>query len=453
MPHTYHVRVYKTETREWSSRTTYRTRWKVASKTWAESFRTLALAESFRSELIAAARSGEAFDTDIGLPVSMGRLARRLPWLQLASEYVAMKWPHLAPNSRRNTAKALTVATLALLTTERRRPPLGELRRALTGWSFNMRAPLPSTPPAEIQEALRWLANSTRDVADLAEPSVTRTVLNAFATKIDGTPAAPAWVQRQWGVLVNVAEYAVERGFLTRNPVTALTWKAPRTVKSVDKRVVVNPGQARALLLAVEQQRPSGPMLKAFFAVMYYSALRTGEAANLRRHNLYLPEQGWGELLIEESAPASGSMWTDSGNRREVRQLKHRAMGETRSVPCPPELTAILHDHLVRLGTDEHGRLFRGVRGGGVSEGTYCRVWRKARAAALTAGEAASPLASRPYHLRHAAVSTWLNAGVPSTQVAEWAGHGVGVLHQIYAKCIAGQEEAALRRIAAALDQ
>jgi integrase len=42
---------------------------------------------------------------------------------------------------------------------------------------------------------------------------------------------------------------------------------------------------------------------------------------------------------------------------------------------------------------------------------------------ALTPAEAASPLAARPYDLRHAAVSTWLNAGVPSTQVAQWAGH------------------------------
>jgi hypothetical protein len=40
---------------------------------------------------------------------------------------------------------------------------------------------------------------------------------------------------------------------------------------------------------------------------------------------------------------------------------------------------------------------------------------------------------------------------VPSTQVAEWAGHSVAVLLQIYAKCIAGQEDAARRRIAQAL--
>jgi integrase len=125
--------------------------------------------------------------------------------------------------------------------------------------------------------------------------------------------------------------------------------------------------------------------------------------------------------------------------------------GETRSVPSPPELTALLTDHLATFGTTADDLRFRGVRQDQLAESTYARVWRKARVKALTEDEAAGPLAGRPYDLRHAAVSTWLNAGVPSTQVAEWAGHSVGVLHQIYAKCIVGQEEAAKKRITVAL--
>jgi len=53
--------------------------------------------------------------------------------------------------------------------------------------------------------------------------------------------------------------------------------------------------------------------------------------------------------------------------------------------------------------------------------------------------------------LRHACVSTWLAAGVPLTQCAEWAGHSVAVLHQIYAKVVAGLEAAAHERIERAL--
>ena len=53
--------------------------------------------------------------------------------------------------------------------------------------------------------------------------------------------------------------------------------------------------------------------------------------------------------------------------------------------------------------------------------------------------------------LRHTCLSTWLNAGVPPAQVAEWAGHGVDVLLKVYAKCLDGQEAAAQARIEAAL--
>jgi len=60
-------------------------------------------------------------------------------------------------------------------------------------------------------------------------------------------------------------------------------------------------------------------------------------------------------------------------------------------------------------------------------------------------------LARRAYDLRHAAVSTWLNAGVPPVQVAEWAGHSVAVVLRIYAACLDNTERAAQQRIDVAL--
>jgi hypothetical protein len=71
--------------------------------------------------------------------------------------------------------------------------------------------------------------------------------------------------------------------------------------------------------------------------------------------------------------------------------------------------------------------------------------------AALTSAQYRSPLGRRPYDLRHAAVSLWLNSGVPATEVARRAGHGVAVLLKIYAHCIDGQADAANERIAEAL--
>jgi integrase len=96
------------------------------------------------------------------------------------------------------------------------------------------------------------------------------------------------------------------------------------------------------------------------------------------------------------------------------------------------------------------GRIFIGPRGGILTDRAYLAVFHKARAAAFTEQETPSLSARRPYDLRHAAVSTWLNAGVAPPQVAEWAGHSVDVLLRVYAKCIAGQQDEAKRRILAA---
>jgi len=56
-------------------------------------------------------------------------------------------------------------------------------------------------------------------------------------------------------------------------------------------------------------------------------------------------------------------------------------------------------------------------------------------------------LAERPYDLRPARLSAWLNAGVNPPQVAEWADNSVPVLLRVYAKCLTGSEQSALKRI------
>ena len=83
--------------------------------------------------------------------------------------------------------------------------------------------------------------------------------------------------------------------------------------------------------------------------------------------------------------------------------------------------------------------------------GTIYRAWHRARETALDERQVNSMLARRPYDLRHACLSTWLNAGVPPARVAEWAGHSVDVLLRVYAKCVDGDDQAALRRIELAL--
>jgi len=88
---------------------------------------------------------------------------------------------------------------------------------------------------------------------------------------------------------------------------------------------------------------------------------------------------------------------------------------------------------------------------GALQDSAYSAVWQAARTVVFTPAQQASPLARRPHDLCHAAVSLWLNAGVPATEVAYRAGHSVAVLLKVYAHCIDGQADTVNKRIADAL--
>ncbi|GAA5153104.1 hypothetical protein GCM10023214_05620 [Amycolatopsis dongchuanensis] len=115
------------------------------------------------------------------------------------------------------------------------------------------------------------------------------------------------------------------------------------------------------------------------------STPNTEEAANVKKQNLAPPEHGWGDIHLEKARPEVSGAWTDSGEASAEGRLKHREDNVGRSVPCPPALTEILHDHLTRFGTARDGRLFRGARDGGrVSSTVYGRVCAAARAKVFT---------------------------------------------------------------------
>ncbi|TDC76444.1 tyrosine-type recombinase/integrase [Actinomadura sp. 7K507] len=464
---TYNVRVYSIEERKNKAGkvTSYRLEWKTDRERWKASFKRLAQADAFRSALVTAARSGEAFSLATGEPVMWKRGEKAdMSWYDFACAYVDMKWKGAAAKYRQDIARALTAATPAMLPTEQGNPDARQLRSAMHRWAFNTKDR--ANAPKDVAVLLAWLAQNSKPVSSLQEPANVRALVDAGTSLLNGKRAAATTVRKHRMLLSNAMDYAVELGLLAENPIKALKWPKLLSTSEVDRRSVVNHRQARALLAAVGKQEPSGQRLVAFFALMYYAALRPEEASNLRRENITLPAlvwnpdsrqmeepaDAWGELHFGVAAPYAGRAWTDDGALYEERALKHRPDGHMRTVPCPPVLVRILRAHLAEFTDAPGGRLFYGVRGGELPSITYRRAWRNARKKALTADEHASPLASRPYDLRHACVSTWLNAGVPAPQVAEWAGHSVEVLLRVYAKCIVGQDEAARRRITDALD-
>jgi integrase len=451
MATTFDIRVWKTQVYQGKRGNTYRVLWRTANERHGESFGTSALADSFRAKLLTAARDGEAFDIETGLPLSMQRPTLTRSWYEHACAFADMKWPRVAATTRRTHAEALTAITVDLLTTTKGAPDGKLLRLALGRWAFNTaRRNDPACPP-EVRAALSWVEQHTQRVSALAKPEVLRALLDGLTVRLDGAPAAASVVGRRRRILNTAVEYAVERGLIPSNPLPALKWRAPTAVQVVDRRSVANPVQVRTLLAAVAEHS-TGERLVAFFGCLYYAGMRPEEAAALCVGNLAIPAEGWGEIQFSVAEPHAGREWTNSGENRDRRQLKQRAVGESRTAPCPPELTALLNAHVARFGTGQGGRLFVGQRNHNeLPKGTINRVWRESRRRAFTGSVAASPLARTPYDLRHAAVSTWLNGGVPATDVAMWAGHSVEVLLRIYAKCLDGGVEQLRQRVDAAL--
>ncbi|SHK55502.1 tyrosine-type recombinase/integrase [Actinacidiphila paucisporea] len=450
MAYTFEVRIWAVRQRKDRGQTTAELRWKVGSTPHSQTFRTKTLGDGRRAELLGAVRNGEQFDEVTGLPVSELRRRNDVSWYQHARDYIEMKWLASPAKTRTTLAEAMASATPALVSTHRGMPEQRELRRALYSWAFNMNR-WKEDPPAEVQRVLDWVEGHTVPMNALEDPLLLRKVLNAFTLRLDGEAAAASVMRRKRAIFHNALGFAVEARRLAVNPLPQVQWSLPAPVDQVDPGCVVNPKQARQLLKAVEAQGARGRHLKTFFAVLYHAGLRPGEAVWLRRVNCELPLKGWGVLHLDGSRPRVGSSWTDSGTAHDERGLKWRPRKDVRHVPIPPALVAMLSEHLDTYGTTHDGRLFQTARGGIVQESGYGEVWARARKSAFTPEQHASPLAVRPYELRHACVSLWLNSGVDPVEVARRAGHSVAVLLKVYAKCLDGATEMANARIDAAL--
>src|SRR4051794_23963014 len=111
-------------------------RWKVGTHpATSKSFTHRKLAQSWLSRLNQAARQGEGFDEETGLPESILREQQSLTFFDLACQFVDLKWPHAAAKTRTSMADALATVTPILVTTERGKPEPGDFRRALYGWA------------------------------------------------------------------------------------------------------------------------------------------------------------------------------------------------------------------------------------------------------------------------------------------------------------------------------
>ena len=322
----------------------YRLRWSVGGRRppFSRSFLAAELAESFKGDLKAAARRGESFDESTGLPDSMLRKDRDVIWYVHAQEYAAARWKGSAGNSRRSMVESLTCVTQVLVKELRGAPETETLRAALRK-DFNKGRPNFLTP--DESRAIAWLRRASLSISALNDDEMVMNVLDALASRLDGTPAAPDYYARRLRVTRTCLSYAVRKKRLTKNPLLAANlpehWTPPKADDAVDPRSVGSPQLVADMLTAASYiGARQGMRFIAFFACMFYGMMRPAEVARLTKAGCYLPERGWGTLTFGDSAPAPGKEWTNTGDVHEDRGLKGRSRKSVRKVPIPPELVS-----------------------------------------------------------------------------------------------------------------
>ncbi|WP_405635270.1 site-specific integrase [Streptomyces sp. NBC_00056] len=433
-----------------SKRAPYQLRWVVAGKVKTASFATVTLADHRRSEIVKAMRKGEAFDVTSGLPESELRAAaakaNAMPdpsWWEFSREYMASRWRTSAAKTREGLADSLATVALAMMEDGKKAPSLEEARLAVR-WAV-VPAHEDEEPPEDLVAACKWLQHRSFPLSALLDPRVIRDIQYRLSFKLDDSPAAGETYKRRRRGFNTAMEYAIECGYLDANPLAGVKRAGTTRGDVVDPRVLVNAVQGVQLLTAVSYvgsvNRNRGRRLVAFFACQLYAAMRPAEAVGLRERDCYLPEKGWGTLTLQETRPVSGKKWTDSGKRHDKRGLKSREVKADRPVPIPPPLVAMLREHIREFGVATDGRIFANERGEVLGTSSYWRVWQDARPIALPPDKVDSPLAHRPYDLRHTCITNWLNAGVPPAEVARRAGNSPEVIHRRYEGCIDGHEE------------
>ncbi|MFI1384258.1 tyrosine-type recombinase/integrase [Embleya sp. NPDC020886] len=446
------VRIWAVRNR--NGRKTAEVRWRVGAEEFGSTHANKTMADGRRADLIAAINRGEPFDAESGLPMSEVRAIEaartEVTWYAHARDFIEMKWPRSSAKRRMGLVVGLSTATVALTAKDAPSPDPKQLYQVLYLWGFNVHR-WKQEPPAEAREMLAWVEANSLPVRSLERADSVRAVLGAMSVRLDGKRAAASTFINKRAVFRTAVGYAIEKERLDRNPLDKVSWERDDDDNQVEPACVVNPTQAHALLARVYAQGRRGRHLAAFFGCIYFAGMRCAEVVKLRTDQCTLPKRGWGELRPCKSGPRVGTAWTDSGDAHDDRGLKSRARSASRSIPIPPELVSMLRWHVYRYGTAPDGRLFRSAVGGLVQDKAYRLEWAKAREQVLTSAQVASPLAKRPYDLRHACVSLWLKSGVAPTEVARRAGQSVDVLLKVYAKCIDGTVKQDNDRISATL--
>jgi len=236
--------------------------------------------------------------------------------------------------------------------------------------------------------------------------AITAPVVTRFLADLRARGVGAQAIRRVKAILQSCLSRAVEQGLIQGNPAAAVRLPKPTRRAAVS---AVGPRQIEALRAALSQRDA------ALVSVLAYVGLRPGEALALRWADI-------GERTIHVQRA------NDDG------QVKATKTGKTRSARLMSPVKADLAAWRLASGRPaEDALVFPTARGEAWREHDW-RNWR--RRTFQPACEALRLDLSRPYDLRHAAVSLWLHEGRSVVEVAAWLGHSPTMALGTYAHIV-----------------
>lgn len=206
--------------------------------------------------------------------------------------------------------------------------------------------------------------------------------------------------------------------------------KAVRTKREVDVRLLPDPATMERAIAAIAGQQPASRTYQVMTSVAYYAGLRPSEVVMLRRRCLHLPPTGWGRIDVVEADVS----FDEPGEPKTG----------PRQVPIPPRLVEVLRTWVDPKNLAPGELIFRTHTGNRPSGSNWTRAWQRAL----------RQIENRPlrvYDCRHAAATTWLQAGAPLGEVARRLGHSVETLVSTYVGALVGDESLTNSKIETAL--
>jgi integrase len=402
-------------------------RWTVEGREFSRSHRTRSEADRRRSALLAAASNGEHFSVETGEPVSWNPSDDDPKVHTWVRRWLAEQWPEWQPRTRASAVEAIARFVHLAVKSDAGRPP-ASLRKYLI-------ATLPPGGFAAIGgDDEDWLNEHGMMLSVLDRQSLAL-VDSRLGVGDDGRVLAPSTAGRYRKIARACVRRAVDLEVLASDPwpLASLGRSRRRSVRvkrSVDVRSLPDPATMARAIDAIVSHQPSSHKYRVMTAIAYYGGLRPSEVVMLRKRSFVLPLTGWGKIEVTEA------------------DIDHDEPGEPktgpRTVPVPPVLVSIVSRWLADNEFADDELIFRTRNDNRPTASNWRRAWNRA-----LASTGHPPL--RVYDCRHAAATTWLQAGVPLGVVARRLGHSVGTLVSTYVGAIAGDDDIANDRIDAVL--